>query len=880
MPEATHEPTHLQRPRIISAKRKPIHFAKILKPPSRAAQPSRETKNLRGTRSIWKPLWVLAKVSGLGDTRGMIDPLPIDDALPALRLAIAARRMAVLQAPPGAGKTTRVPLDLLASGLIKGRIVMLEPRRLAARAAAERMAETLGEPVGGTVGYRMRGEVKFSSTTQIEVVTEGILTRMIQSDPELCGIGALIFDEFHERSLNADLGLAMALEIRSALREDLVLVVMSATLDAGPVAALMGDAAVITSMGRAFPVETRWLGRPVDASMHLEAAAAALVVQAVEQTEGGVLVFLPGEAEIRRVEAALNGRVPGCVIRPLFGAMEFSAQRAALAPTQDRKIVLATSIAETSLTLPDVRVVVDAGRARRARFDPNSGMSRLVTERVTRAEAEQRRGRAGRVAAGVCYRMWTRGEEGGLAAYPPAEIEAADLTALALELALWGGDIAFLTPPNPGALAEARILLAGLGALENGRITAHGKALAIVPLHPRLAHMLVLAGPAAATLAALLGERDPLRGAAPDLALRLRAIADPRRFETEQAQPVSRPVVERIREEARRLTRLAPAGIAAITLGEMAAMAYPDRIGLRRKSDAPRWILSGGKGAAMAAGTPLAEARLIVATDLDGDAREATVRQATALTEQELRRVHGAAIGWHDLCEWSRREGKVVARRQERFGALVLEDRPWPDAPPERIAHAALQGLRLIGLPMTKPARRLRARIELARGDGGDWPDCSDAALLADDAWILPALIGKRTEADLRGLDITEPLRARLSWDQAHRLDVLVPSHFETPLGRKVPIDYDGDAPGIEVRLQEMFGVTTHPVVGAKQLPLRVILLSPGQKTIQVTMDLPGFWKSSYADVRKDMRSQYLRHPWPDDPTIAEPTLRAKPRGT
>lgn len=812
-------------------------------------------------------------------------PLPIDDILPDLRRAIAARGLAVLQAPPGAGKTTRVPLDLLAAGLINGRIVMLEPRRLAARAAAERMAETLGEPVGQTVGYRVRGEAKVGRATRIEVVTEGILTRMIQSDPGLDGIGCLIFDEFHERSLNADLGLALALEIRGALRDDLVLLVMSATLDAAPVAALLGDAPLITSQGRAFPVETRWLGRSPDASLRFEAQMAGLVAQAVEECpEGGVLVFLPGEGEIRRVEAALAGRLPaGCEVRPLFGAMEFAAQRAALAPAKGRKVVLATSIAETSLTIPDIRVVVDGGRARRARFDPNSGMSRLITERVTKAEAEQRRGRAGRVAEGVCYRNWTRGEEGGLAAFPPAEIEVADLTGLALELALWGGDaLPFLTAPNPGAMAEARVLLENLGALQAGRITDHGKVLAALPLHPRLAHMLALAGPKAAPLAALIAERDPLRGAPPDLALRLAAVTDPRKFEAAHPYPVSRPVIERIREESRRLSRAMPQpSDSELSLGQMAALAYPDRIGLRRKGDAPRWVLSGGKGAVMAAGTPLAAARLIVATDLDGDAREATVRQAVAITEAELREVHGDHIGWVSVCEWSRRDGKVLARRQDRFGALVLADQAWPDAPPEALAHAALQGLRQIGLPFTPAARRLRARIELARGGGSDWPDCSDQGLLdsAED-WLLPDLGKCRTEADLRALDLTEALRGRLTWDQTQALDRLVPAHFETPLGRRVPIDYDAETPGIEIRLQEMFGVTQHPVVGANRLPLRVTLLSPGQKPIQVTMDIPGFWKSSYADVRKDMRGQYPRHPWPEDPTEAEPTLRAKPRGT
>ena len=814
----------------------------------------------------------------------MQDYLPIDDALPALRAALAARGMVVLQAPPGAGKTTRVPLDMLAAGLVQGRIVMLEPRRLAARGAAERMAEMLGQAVGQTVGYRIRGEAKVSPATRIEVVTEGILTRMIQSDPGLTGIGALIFDEFHERSLNGDLGLALALEIRGALRDDLVLVVMSATLDAGPVAALMGAAPVVTSAGRAFEVETRWLGRSIDASMRYEAAVAGLVCQAVQECpDGGILVFLPGEGEIRRVEALLSGRLPQeCVIRPLFGAMDFAAQRAALAPVAGRKIVLATSIAETSLTLPDIRVVVDGGRARRARFDPNSGMSQLVTERVTRAEAEQRRGRAGRVAAGRCYRMWTRGEEGGLAAYPPAEIEVGDLTGLALELALWGGDVAFLTAPNAGSMAEARALLTGLGALAGGRITDHGRALAALPLHPRLAHMLAVAGPAAAGLAAILGERDPLRGAPPDLALRVAAVADPRRFEADHPYPVLRPVVDRIREDQRRLTKgSAGTTVAGLSLGQMAALAYPDRVGLRRKGDVPRWVLSGGKGAAMAAGLPLSGVRLIVATDLDGDAREAVVRQAVAITEDDLRAVHGAAIGWREVCDWSRRDGRVLARRQDCFGALVLDDRPWTDAPVEAVARAALDGVRLMGLPLKPGARRLRARIELARGGGSDWPDCTDAGLLAGDAdWLLPHLVGVRTEADIRALDMTEALRGRLTWEQTAALDRLVPAAFETPLGRRVPIDYDADAPGIEVRLQEMFGVTVHPVVGAARLPLRVVLTSPGQKTIQVTMDLPGFWKTSYADVRKDMRGQYPRHPWPEDPTVAEPTLRAKPRGT
>ncbi len=810
--------------------------------------------------------------------------LPINAIYPSLRDAIAQRKMAVIEAPPGAGKTTGVPLNLLASGLIAGRIIMLEPRRLAARAAAERMAETLGELVGQTVGYRIRGESKTSAATRIEVVTEGILTRMIQSDPELRGIGAVIFDEFHERSLNADLGLALALEIRGALREDLVLIAMSATLDAAPVAALMGDAPRITSEGRAFPVETRWLPRSPDASLRYPAMMAGLVVQALDETAGGVLVFLPGEGEIRQVEALLSGRCAGCDIRPLFGAMEFAAQRAALAPSQNRKIVLATSIAETSLTIPDIRVVIDGGRARRARFDPASGMPRLVTERVSRAEATQRAGRGGRVAAGICYRAWTKGDEGALAAYPPPEIAVADLTSLALELAQWGSDdLPFLTPPPAPALAEARALLADLGALNGGRITEHGRALAALPLHPRLGHMLLRAGPSAAPLAALLGERDPLRGAPADLNLRLAALRDTKQFERDHPYPISLPTLQRIRDEGKRLARALPQGIkdAGFSPAQAVALAYPDRIGLRRAGDAPRWVLSGGKGAVMGAGEPLSSARLIVATDLDGDPREATIRQAIALTENELRALYAPQITWRNICTWSRREGKVLARRQETFGALVLADQVWTGAAPEDIARAALDGLRSIGLPFTPAARRLRARIELARGGGDAWPDCSDTALLASaEDWLLPYLTKCKTEADLRALDLTDAIKNRLTWDQSEALSRIAPAHFETPLGRHVPIDYEGETPAIEIRIQEMFGVTQHPVVGAAKTPLRVTLLSPGHKPIQVTQDIPRFWATSYSDVRKDMRGEYPRHPWPEDPRAAEPTLRAKPRGS
>ena len=798
--------------------------------------------------------------------------LPIDTILPALMDALRRDGRAVLQAPPGAGKTTRVPLAMLEAGLTRGRIVMLEPRRLAARAAADRMAASLGERVGQTVGYRIRGEAKTSAATRIEVVTEGILTRMLQSDPDLPGVGAVIFDEFHERSLNADLGLALCLEVAEALRDDLILLAMSATLDAAPVAQVM-QAEIITSAGQSFEVAPHWLDRPVPKQIRFETAMADLIVQAAHEAEGGLLAFLPGEGEIRRVEAALAGQLPaGCTIQPLFGAMELKAQRAAVAPSAARKVVLATSIAETSLTIPDIRIVVDGGRSRRALFDPASGMSRLVTERVTRAEATQRAGRAGRVAPGRCYKLWTRGEDGALAAYPPPEIEAGDLTGFALELALWGGAedaMAFVTPPHPGRLAEARNLLQMLGGLDaHQRITVHGRALARAPLHPRLAHMLERAGDGAATLAALLAERDPLRGRGVDLALRLRALAQPDSF----GEAVHRGAMARIRADAKRLRRGRPD--AGLSPAAMAALAYPDRIGLRRKGDAPRYVLSGGKGAVLPDGDPLAGQRLIVATDLDGDPREARIRQAAVLGEAELEDVFGDQIVWQEVCQWSRREGRVLARQQRCFGALVLEDRAWKDAPEDAVARAMLEGERQLGLRPSKAASRLMARAALM--DDG-FPDLSEEALMGTlERWLLPFLSGVRSTADWKTFDILPALEAHVGWDNMTALNRAVPAAFVTPLGRRVPIDYDAERPGIAVRLQEMFGVTAHPMVGAQ--PLQVTLLSPAQRPVQVTADLPGFWAHSYADVRKDMRGQYPKHPWPEDPTQADPTLRAKPR--
>jgi len=809
--------------------------------------------------------------------------LPIDSALPALLDALRSAGRAVLQAPPGAGKTTKVPLALLEAGLTTGKIIMLEPRRLAARAAAQRLAESLGETTGETVGYRIRGESKVSKHTRIEVVTEGILTRMIQSDPELSGVGAVLFDEFHERSLNADLGLALCLEIAGALREDLILLAMSATLDAGPVAALM-EAPIVTSEGRSFPVDTKWLPAPLPKRARFDEAMADLILQAAQETEGGILAFLPGEGEIRRVEGLLKSRLPKDInLRPLFGAMELSAQRAAIRPETDgRKLVLATSIAETSLTIEDIRVVVDGGKARRARFDPGSGMSRLVTEKVTKAEATQRAGRAGRVAPGVAYRLWTKGEEGALQAYPPAEIEAADLSGLALELALWGagpGDLPFLTPPPDGTFSEATALLQMLGALDaSGRITDHGQKLARLPLHPRLAHMLSLSGSEAAKLAALLSDRDPLTNSSTDLTYRLEALTDLRRFTSERPFGVNRAALERIKSEAKRLRSVVKSEQSAgYSAAEMAALAYPDRIGLRRKGDTPRFQLSGGKGASLDDADPLASQRLIVVTDTDGNPREAKIRQAIAISAGELRGLFEEQISWHDSCAWSKRDRRVVARRQEKFGAIPLDDRIWKDAPDDAVAEAMLDGVRDLGITLSEAARRFCARVALGREAGMDLPDMSPEALMETiDDWLLPYLSGVKTAEGWKKFDLLPALRARLDWGQMQQLDSAIPAHFTTPLGRQTPIDYSGEHPEISLRLQELFGQTTHPMVG--KTPLRVTLLSPAQRPVQTTMDLPGFWSGSYADVRKDMRAKYPRHPWPEDPTQADPTLRAKPR--
>lgn len=825
-------------------------------------------------------------------------PLPIDSILSDLRAALAAHSGAVLRAPPGAGKTTRVPLALRdAPWLGGGKIVMLEPRRLAARAAARRMAAELGEEPGATVGWRVRFESRVGPATRIEVVTEGILTRMLQDDPSLPGIGLVIFDEFHERSLHADLGLALALEAQQGLREDLRLLVMSATLDGAPVARLMGDVPVLDSPGRAFPVETIHLARPEPRRLAEAVAQAAL--QAMEDSDGDGLVFLPGSAEIRRVATRLAERPgrSGLDVVPLYGDLPAAAQDAAIgpAPAGRRKLVLATAIAETSLTIEGVRVVVDAGLARAPRFDPGSGMTRLVTLPVSRAAADQRRGRAGRVAPGRCVRLWSEAEDRALAPRPPAEIEVADLAPLALDLARWGGadpaTLAWLDPPPAAHLAAARTLLAGLGALDRaGRITAHGREMARLPLHPRLAHMLLAArqeglGGLACDLAALLEERDPLRGTGRDADLRRRL----RLLRGESDPAADRGVLARIRQSARDVRRRL--GLRAgeqdgspDEAGRVLAFAYPDRIARRRPGGEPRYLLSDGPGALLDPADPLAGAPWLVVADQDGDRREAKIYLAAPITLAEIEDSFADSIETVELCAWDPREESVAARRQRRLGRLTLEDKPLDRPDPAALAQAMAEGVRGLGLeclPWTPALRGLRRRVAFLAGldPEAGWPDLSDATLLETlEAWLVPYLPGLTRRAHLTRLDLAAALEGLLPYDQRRRLDTLAPTHVTVPSGSRLPIDYDGDVPVLAVRLQEMFGCAETPRIAEGRVPLLLHLLSPARRPVQVTRDLASFWANAYRQVRADLKGQYPKHWWPDDPMQAEPTARAKPR--
>ncbi|HEX5459899.1 MAG TPA: ATP-dependent helicase HrpB [Steroidobacteraceae bacterium] len=859
----------------------------------------------------------------------MASGLPIDEALPLLRSTLQEHESAVLTAPPGAGKSTVVPLVLLDEPWAADkRILMLEPRRLAARAVALRMAQTLGEAVGSTIGYRMRLDTKVSRNTRIEVVTEGVLTRMLQTDPALEGFAAVLFDEYHERSLQADLGLALTLDARESVTPDLRILVMSATLEGAAVSRLLADAPVIAAHGRSFPVETRYAGKGLPplpetglsrgTAESPEALTARLVRRAVEEEHGDVLVFLPGAREIHRVRALLEGSPPASAgtgplqILPLYGELSSEEQEAALRPAASgarrgaadaRRVVLATNIAETSLTIPGVRVVVDSGLVRRLRFDPATGMSRLETERISRASAEQRQGRAGRVEAGVCYRAWSEGAQRSLAPFSPPEIAEADLTPLALELASWGvrdaAGLRWLDPPPAAMLASARDLLERLGALDaGGRITPHGREMTRLGVHPRLAHMLLRASetdslPLAADLAALLSERDLLRGTAGARDADIRGRIEALRGESD-AVGIDRAALQRARRGSRELLRQlgTPAASSASGLtrgdsvGGLLALAFPDRIGRQRAGGEGRFTLTNGRGAHFVEPQGLSRQQLIVAVDLDDRERDARIRLAAPLSREEIDEHMASRLERSDSVTWNAREQAVLARRVLRLDGLVLEESALPEVPREAARAAMLEGIRQLGidsLPWSRETRDLQARAGFVRGLGGDferWPDLADAALAASmEEWLAPWLDGVTRREHLARIPLLDALLARLSWDERRELDSLAPSHLAVPSGTRVRIDYlDESAPAVAVRLQEVFGLTATPRIGGGRVPITFKLLSPAQRPVQVTRDLASFWRGAYAEVRKDLRGRYPKHHWPENPLEAEPVRGVRRR--
>ncbi|MHB1862655.1 MAG: ATP-dependent helicase HrpB [Gemmatimonadaceae bacterium] len=833
-----------------------------------------------------------------------MNSLPIDEALPALRAALRAHASAVLQAPPGAGKTTRVPLALLDEPWLSGRaIVMLEPRRLATRAAARFMARTLGQPVGRTVGFRVRGESAVSGATRVEVVTEGILTRRMRHDPALDGVGLVIFDEFHERSVHADLGLAFALQSQALLRPDLRLLVMSATLDGDPVAALLGGAPIVRSEGRSFPVDTRYLPRRAESRVEQDAAAA--VQRALTHDTGDILVFLPGAGEIRRASELLAGRLADSRVHvaPLYGDLPADEQDRAIQPSPpgQRKVVLATSIAQTSLTIEGVRVVIDAGLARGPRFSPRSGMTRLETVRVSRASADQRRGRAGRVAPGVCYRLWSAPEDHHLVAHESPEMLTADLAPVALELAAAGiaqpTDLKWLDPPPAAAFRQARELLAELGALgPDGRITPHGTRMAALGAHPRLAHLMLRgaelgAAADAATVAALLEERDILRGeGAPppaDFTLRVDALRPRRGIAHLAAATVDGAAAHRVRELAQRWRAQleSPPAAAEIPLGALLALAYPDRVAQRRVGQRTRYLMRNGQGAVLGDAAAFSDAEYLVITETDGRQPESRIYLAAPIALADLEAQLGDQFTTDDEYTWNAERAAVVAQRVTRLGAITLREATLAEPDPARVAGVMARELlrRGVGsLPWSDAARSLRQRVAFLRTIDSTWPDLSDAALTATvEQWLAPLLVGTRRLDDVRALDLADALRGMLSWPQRAALDTLAPLQVTVPTGSRVTIDYaNAESPVLAVRLQEMFGLADTPRVAGGRVPLTLHLLSPARRPVQVTTDLAGFWQRSYFDVRKDLRGRYPRHYWPDDPLVAEPTRRAKPRGT
>jgi ATP-dependent helicase HrpB len=784
-----------------------------------------------------------------------MDSLPVDEALPRLKAALETRNAAVLVAPPGAGKTTRVPLALLdAPRLLHDDLAAGEPRR---------MASTLGEQVGETVGYRVRLDSKVGPRTRIEVVTDGLFLRMLQDDPSLEGIGCVVFDELHERGLETDLAFALVREAQTALREDLRVIAMSATLDPGPVVERLGGTPLVESAGRMFPVDTRYLDR--EASGRLEDTVASAVRRALAEESGSALVFLPGVGEIRRVEERLDDLGRDVDVAPLYGDLSPAEQDRAIAPAPPgrRKVVLATSIAETSLTIEGVRIVIDGGHMRVPRFSPRSGMTRLETVRVSQASADQRRGRAGRLEPGVCYRLWTEEAQRGLLPFTPPEILGADLAPLALELAAWGADagtLPWLTSPPAASLATARALLLDLGAIDGqGAITAHGRAMVRLGQHPRLAHLVLKGrelghGRVAALLAAILSERDFLR-----LPPGQRDVDLRHRIDLALAGKAPRPLLE----VARRLSKDRDSDVSAT--GALLALAYPDRIGRRRT----------GAASALPEGDPMANEEFLVVADLDGTALDSRIFLAAPITAGEIEELYGERIVDEQVVQWNARDNAVKARRRRRLGALALEDKPIDRPDPEKVKAAMLDGLRQRGLPWTDELRAWRERVAFLRQLDEAWPDLSDEALKHSlDDWLAPFIDGAA-----RRIDFASALKALVPWDKQREIDRLAPTHIEVPSGSRVPVDYSNAAePALSVRLQEMFGLTDTPRVGGSRVPVTIHLLSPARRPVQVTRDLASFWATGYRTVKAELKGRYPRHYWPDDPLIAEPTARVRPR--
>ena len=818
--------------------------------------------------------------------------LPVSSALPALRRALEHERIVILTAPPGAGKSTLVPLELRGEPWLGGqRITMLEPRRLAARTVATRMASQLGEAVGGTVGYRIRRESRVSASTRVEVVTEGILTRALLAEPDLGGCGLLIFDEFHERSIHADLGLALARRAQAVFRPDLRILIMSATLEEDALSRALGFVPVVKSAGRSFPVDISYASDDLNPERDPVPAVSAAIRRALRTNDGDILTFLPGTSEITRVGASLADLASdGLDVRPLHGDLTIEAQQAAILPGPRRRVVLATNIAETSLTIEGVRVVIDSGLARVSRFDSGLGLSRLDTARIARDNADQRAGRAGRLGPGSAHRLWTAMTQKSLAASRAPEIVDADLLPLALDLAIWGEadeSLAWITPPQAGALAEARRILTGLGAMKGDAVTAHGRAVHELGVHPRIGHLLIEGrrlglGGLAADIAALLEERDLLgRDAGADLTLRVEALRGRGRGGAGGGGAARVREIARDHRSRLKLDPGAPVGEVA-EVGRLVALAYPERIAQRRAGSTDRYRLATGRGARLDVSDPLTHEEWLAVAHVDARDAEGRIFLAAPLDVSTVDAEH------RDVIAWDSGRGVLVAQREKRIGELVLDAKPLASIADEArlsLLAGAIRSEGLLPQILSDSARAIQARVLSLRawGRAERFPDLSDATLLSTlEAWLQADLLASRSKADLLRVDTASALLAILDWSQQRELQALAPTHIEAPTGSRIELQYfdDGAPPVLAVRLQEIFGWLDTPTVNDGRTRVTLHLLSPARRPVQVTQDLRSFWTNTYPEVRRELRSRYPRHSWPDDPLTAAPIRGPKRRGT